>query len=381
MRFLHKSLLIQLLLFLAFFFGQNFCFANCTISTTDPGCTMAGQAGTFWCDTGVDGTSTNPVIKACSGTGGWYTLQKFSQALTNASTVTNNGAVTQAADFTVSGTRTLDFAANRLRNIATPTATTDAARKDYVDALSGGLAVGASTSLDFGANRLKNIATPTTTTDAARKDYVDALSGGLAVGASTSLDFGANRLQNIATPTASTDAARKDYVDNLISNPKIFTATADGGPAGTTTETTLFGTGVGSLTLAANDLAAGRAVRITMKGTTELNNTDTTTIRVKLGGTTIASGVYTSAVADNTTLSFLIDGVITCRTAGASGTYRFDGYLHVLDAGSFSGGLVPLTGSGSIDTTTTNAIDITAQNSLAGTDDVTATIAIVELLK
>lgn len=39
--------------------------------------------------------------------------------------------------------------------------------------MSGGLAVGASTSLDFGANRLKNIATPTTTTDAATKAYVD----------------------------------------------------------------------------------------------------------------------------------------------------------------------------------------------------------------
>ena len=46
-------------------FGQSPCFANCTYSSTNPGCTMAGNQ---WCDIGVDGSTGNPVLKICDGT-------------------------------------------------------------------------------------------------------------------------------------------------------------------------------------------------------------------------------------------------------------------------------------------------------------------------
>lgn len=63
------------------------------------------------------------------------------------------------------------------------------------------------------------------------------------------------------------------------------------------------------------------------------------------------------------------------------GTAIVEGLFHVYDASTFSGGLVPLNGSGLIDTTVDTLVDVTAQNSVGGTDDVTSTTAIIELLK
>lgn len=142
---------VLLLIFTILVFGRSSCLAKCDFYGGTQTCT-AMNANLFWCDTNAPGSNTNPILKVCDpNTVGWVEIEK-----TDLSLGTTTTPITLSNDFTVSGTRILDFGANRLRNIATPTATTDAARKDYVDALSGGLAVGASTILDFGANRLRN---------------------------------------------------------------------------------------------------------------------------------------------------------------------------------------------------------------------------------
>jgi hypothetical protein len=58
-------------------------------------------------------------------------------------------------------------------------------------------------------------------------------------------------------PAATTTAA------GALKSPWLFAATADKTVANTTTETSLVGTGVGTLTLPANCLTAGRSVRVT----------------------------------------------------------------------------------------------------------------------
>ncbi|MBS0477733.1 MAG: hypothetical protein JSR79_00330 [Proteobacteria bacterium] len=89
----------------------------------------------------------------------------------------------------------------------------------------------------------------------------------------------------------------------------LYKTTASATVGNTTTETSLFGSGVGSLTIPANSLAVGSYLRLTLRGTCQtITSPGNQTIKVKIGGltvctatTTLASttpGQYTEIVAD-----------------------------------------------------------------------------------
>jgi hypothetical protein len=161
----------------------------------------------------------------------------------------------------------------------------------------------------------------------------------------------------------------------------IFTQTADKVTTANT-DTTLFSTGTGTLTLPANFLAAGRMIKVTMAGFVSVadGGAGTKTLNLKLGATSIASG---SSIATQTTVAnqfWTATAVITCRTTGAGGTVvgyaDWDGNIAASTAryGLRVGSLAPVT----VNTTGTLAIDLIYNNGNA-TGTLTTTNAVVEV--
>lgn len=158
----------------------------------------------------------------------------------------------------------------KITNLATPTETTDAtnktyvdtaltlkADKTYVDSADAGFVKTDGTramtgALPMGNNKITGLATPTTTSDAANKTYVDSALGAKAdktyVDAADtlllsldgskamtgSLNLNTYKVYNVANPTNSQDAANKTYVDTALATKaglgaNTFTGTQTGG--------------------------------------------------------------------------------------------------------------------------------------------------------
>ena len=166
-------------------------------------------------------------------------------------------------------------------------------------------------------------------------------------------------------------------------NPVVFVQTADSVTTANAA-TTLFGTGVGSLTVPANALHVGSVIRVTLSGYTSIATAGagTHTLLLTLGGVTVATGTSTimNAILNGGWTSTV---EITCRTTGGTGTVAgtaqfiprravTTGQPAVLDA---SGSAGPAT----IATTIANVLDLTLNNGNAvGT--YTTTGALVELI-
>ncbi|MGH7179154.1 MAG: hypothetical protein ACREJC_17380 [Tepidisphaeraceae bacterium] len=164
-----------------------------------------------------------------------------------------------------------------------------------------------------------------------------------------------------------------------------FTATASATVANTTTETTLIGSGVGSLTFAANSLVAGRSIRIRARGYwgTDAVTAGTMRWRIKLGSTTVLdTGVITPTVGI-TNLLWKLDADITCRTTGASGTVFGQGYVdrqEMAGIADFKNAMVN-TATTTIDTTAAQALDVTFAWGTADADNtITSSNVTVEVL-
>jgi len=145
----------------------------------------------------------------------------------------------------------------------------------------------------------------------------------------------------------------------------IYAQTNDVPVVNTTTPTTLVGTVVGSATLPANFFAVGKTIIIFISGTyQQTNGSNTCTLNFSIGGVSIGS----IALSHNNTLStsyFEARVVVTCRTAGATGTVQYQGCGLLNLTGTPSFYYQTSTTSGSINTTTTNAINVTATWSAA----------------
>ena len=127
-------------------------------------------------------------------------------------------------------TASLDAGTNKVINVVDPAAAQDAATKNYVDtnipSISGLLKIDGSNamtaSLDAGTNKVINVVDPAAAQDAATKNYVDtnipSISGLLKIDGSNamtaSLDAGTNKITNVTDPTDNQDAATKKYVDD-----------------------------------------------------------------------------------------------------------------------------------------------------------------------
>lgn len=167
------------------------------------------------------------------------------------------------------------------------------------------------------------------------------------------------------------------------SSKDLYVATASGTVASTTSETTIIGSGVGSLTLPANFLTVGKALRVRVLGvwgTTIV--APTINIKFKLGSTVI---VATGAVTAPTSLSnqwFEVIVELTCRTTGASGTVIAQGaFLNAEASATFVAFAYPMseTSTNTVDTTGTLAVDVTATwGTSNAANTITATNAVLQ---
>lgn len=165
----------------------------------------------------------------------------------------------------------------------------------------------------------------------------------------------------------------------------LFASTADGTVTATASETTLVGSGVGSLTLAADLLAPGTVLRGTFYGThTTPASPTTVTFRAKLGSSVIVVSAAVTPTANLTGRSFNGTFLISCRTAGATGTVRGQGQLNFCTLTTYT---LPRTAEFqstadvTVDTTGTLAVDLTAQLGAGNSDSYTITNFTLEVLK
>lgn len=142
----------------------------------------------------------------------------------------------------------------------------------------------------------------------------------------------------------------------------LFVATASKTVGNTGTETSAVPTGVGTVTLPANFLVAGKVIRISGGGVfSTLITPGTLTVKVKLGSVVVASVAITNLLASAANNAFQFAGTMVCRTAGVSGTVMADGQADY-DSGTLVRGFAALNNAGAtstVDTTGALLVDVT----------------------
>jgi hypothetical protein len=119
----------------------------------------------------------------------------------------------------------LNANSQKVINVATPTAGTDAANKTYADGVVSGYVKADGTvaftgDQSMGSHKITNLLAPVSGTDAANKTYADGVVSGYVKADGTvaftgDQSMGSHKITSLATPTLSTDAATKGYVDGV----------------------------------------------------------------------------------------------------------------------------------------------------------------------
>jgi hypothetical protein len=160
------------------------------------------------------------------------------------------------------------------------------------------------------------------------------------------------------------------YIDSNANNPYtitggLFAQTAVGTIiTNTTTETSLVGTGVGSLSVPANFFKVGDSFAAKLCGNLSCNNGETIHIRIKSDGTTIADvGVFAMKKTTNKYFELIVDFTVTkIGVAGVAELFTNGQYSYNHDTqGELSGTNFALITTTIFDTTVLNALSITAQ--------------------
>lgn len=164
---------------------------------------------------------------------------------------------------------------------------------------------------------------------------------------------------------------RKAFVGN------IYTQTTSVTVANTVTETSLL---TSTVTLPANFFTIGKQLNIKVRGFHSGASTPTIRIRVKLGSTVVLdTGVINSG--NSTNAYFDIDGVICCRTTGATGTIMSQGYFTELGGGAGAFGMTN-TAASTIDTTASLVYDVTVEwGTASASNTITSTNGYVCVMK
>lgn len=162
----------------------------------------------------------------------------------------------------------------------------------------------------------------------------------------------------------------------------LFVQTADATITNTNVETTMFGAGIGTLTLPANFFVVGKTIRLNLRGVHTMDATPPSTVyRVKLGGVTFAT--ITFADANDTNQYFELDFLLTCRTTGVGGTAIGQGVILMHEStGATTADFrqLVMTATAALDTTIARILDVTAQPAVADAgSSITITNAIVEI--
>jgi hypothetical protein len=159
----------------------------------------------------------------------------------------------------------------------------------------------------------------------------------------------------------------------------IYNQIANVAVSNTVAETTLLTT---APTLAAAYLTAGKTLRIVLEGQLTNTGTPTIAIKVKLGATTVGSTGTITMVNIGATGRFHIEGHLTCRSTGGSGTVMCPvfGFYDVALGGALYG-LNGLSAATTVDTTASNVVDVTVTWGAASASNlITVTNASISVL-
>ena len=148
----------------------------------------------------------------------------------------------------------------------------------------------------------------------------------------------------------------------------LFAQTADSATVtNTTTETSIIGTGVGSLTVPADAFAVGDSYHAKIGGVISAQNGDDITINIKSGSTILATTGALDLEA-TTSMAWECELDFTIRAIGASGEIVTNGnFAYNRNTGTLEGYVFQDTVS--FDTTVSNTLDITATWAQAKTQD------------
>ena len=138
----------------------------------------------------------------------------------------------------------------------------------------------------------------------------------------------------------------------------------------TTVETSLVGTGVGTLTVPANGFNVGDSFTVKLCGPLSCANNETIHIRVKSNGVTIAdAGVFQMKIATDKYFELILDFTVTkIGGAGVAELFTNGQYAYNQNANTQLDGVnFALVSNTVFDTTVINALTITAEWGLAKT--------------
>lgn len=144
----------------------------------------------------------------------------------------------------------------------------------------------------------------------------------------------------------------------------LFIQTADATVSNTVTETSIIGSGTGSLTLSSNFFTVGKTIRLRIGGvySTPAISTPSVLIKIKYGATVLASVTTTGLLSGASALEFDGEALITCRSTGTSGTVAIHGDIEYSTGVAGTISVDSLNNGGSvatINTTTSNLLDVT----------------------
>lgn len=155
---------------------------------------------------------------------------------------------------------------------------------------------------------------------------------------------------------------------NLTVYPQVFGlfSQTSNGPtvAATTTESSIIGTGVGTLSVPASGFSVGDSFSVRIVGHISSKNNDTIRIRVKSGSVVLGdSGLIT--MPQTTSKHFTIDSNFTIRQIGVAGVASIVTglvFTYSKDASNaFEGSDFSTINNSTFDTTTSNTLNITVQ--------------------
>lgn len=154
----------------------------------------------------------------------------------------------------------------------------------------------------------------------------------------------------------------------------LFTSTATQTIAATVSETTIIGSGSGTLTIPASYFTVGKTVRFHVRGlySTPALSVGNIGIKIKLGGTVLNTTATATALLVNTTnAGFEGTAIITCRATGASGSVALMAGVEYSLGANIAAAFLPInngTSTTTIDTTVSQTFDctVTWSNNTAG---------------